>query len=239
MSLVSAERSNLKDLRRGQLVSAAVEVFAQKGFHEAKMQEIADKAGVGKGTIYEYFSTKDDLFLAVYDSWMDEFEAAMQHAESAAMTPISKADALIETTISFYEKHSAHAAILLEFWAHALRSEDAHFLSRIREMKETLAALGAKVTKQLVALKAFTPVDIDSFTRLELGMSDGIFLQWILDGKRYPLREAYKFRQSVIGSGLLTTPFRKLLSPKTAKRIQKGFLDVPQDASKKPAKKNK
>lgn len=227
MSSTLPQPLHKKDLKREQLVAAAVEVFSKKGFHAAKMQEIADAADVGKGTIYEYFKTKDELFLAVYDSWMDAFEAAMHRASDAALDPLSKADAIIETAIDFYEKHSAHASILLEFWAHALRSDDPHFLSRIREMKSVVGEIGARVTKQLIGLKAFVDVDVPSFTRLELGISDGIFLQWVLDGKSYSLRDAYKFRQSVIGNGLMNAPLRKLLSPKTMPRLKKGFYAPP------------
>ncbi|MFM7775265.1 MAG: TetR/AcrR family transcriptional regulator [Candidatus Kapaibacterium sp.] len=218
------DTSDIRTAKRDLLVRAAVTVFSQKGFHAAKMQEIADAAGVGKGTMYEYFDTKDELFLAVYDAWMDAYEAAMEEAGARSKDPVATADALIETTIGFYEEHALHAPLLLEFWAHALRSEDPHFLDRIREMKRRMADLGARVTKSMVSLKAFRKVDVESFATLELGISDGIFLQWVLDGQRYSLRDAYKFRQSVIGSGLMQTALRKIMESRTKKRLEKGFL---------------
>ncbi len=220
------EMSELKLTKRAVLIQAAIRVFSQRGFHATKMQDIADAADVGKGTLYEYFSAKEELFLAVYRSWMDAYEAAMEEAARSSIDPVSKADALIDTTIDFYEHHAEHAAILLEFWAHALRSEDAQFIDRIREMKKKLSDLGVRVTKQLISLKAFNDVDVQSFARLELGISDGIFLQWVLDGKAYSLRDAYKFRQSVIGSGLMSPTLRKLLSAKTKKRLSEGFLST-------------
>ncbi len=218
------ENTELKQTKRELLIASAVRVFSQKGFHAAKMQDIATAADAGKGTLYEYFATKDELFLAVYRGWMDEYEAAMETAGRSTMNPVATADALIETTIDFYERHAEHASLLLEFWAHALRSEDPQFIERIREMKKKLAEIGAKLTKQLIALQAFNEVEVQSFARLELGISDGIFLQWVLDGKQYSLRDAYKFRQSVIGSGLMSTSLRRLLSSKTKKRLSEGFL---------------
>lgn len=224
MSPQRSRTDEAKEAKRQLLIHAAIQMFAQKGFHEAKMQDIADFAAVGKGTLYEYFETKEELFLAVYDSWIDEYEADMTRQSEKGLEPVSKASALIDTTVEFYEKHADHAAILLEFWAHAIRSQNPHFLNRIREMKLRLSKLGGKVAEELVKLKLFVEVDIESFTRLELGMSDGVFLQWVLDGKTYPLRDAYKFRQSLVGSGLMTTGLRKLLSPKTDKRLKQGFL---------------
>jgi AcrR family transcriptional regulator len=223
---ITKDTSEAKKAKRGLLIAAAVAVFSQKGFHAAKMQDIADAAGVGKGTMYEYFDTKDELFLAVYDAWMDSYEEAMEQAGTRSKDPVATADALIDTTIGFYEQHALHAPLLLEFWAHALRSNDPHFLERIREMKKRLAQLGSRVTKNMIAMKAFREVDVQSFARLELGISDGIFLQWVLDGQQYSLRDAYKFRQAVIGSGLLQTGLRKILSLKTKKRLEQGFLSM-------------
>jgi TetR/AcrR family fatty acid metabolism transcriptional regulator len=215
----------LIDAKREQLINAAIRVFADKGFHQAKMQDIAIAADVGKGTIYEYFATKDELFLAVYDSWMDEYEKAMEAAMEDHIDPVTKADALIDTTVDFYEKHASEASILLEFWAHAIRSNDEHFLERIRRMKQKLTAMGREITSQMKKLKLFSEVEEESFALLELGISDGIFLQWILDGQSYSLRKAYKFRQSVIGTGLMTPALRTLVSVKTDKRLRAGFLD--------------
>lgn len=48
--------------KRQQILAAATQVFARKGFHQAKIADIAAAAGVGKGTVYEYFPSKKDLF---------------------------------------------------------------------------------------------------------------------------------------------------------------------------------
>ncbi len=232
MSPQRSRTEEAKEAKRQLLIHAAIQMFAQKGFHETKMQDIADYAAVGKGTLYEYFATKEDLFLAVYDSWIDEYEADMLRQSERLLDPVSKASALIDTTVEFYEKHADHAAILLEFWAHAIRSQNPHFLDRIREMKSRLCELGGKVAQDLIKLKLFVDVDIESFTRLELAMSDGVFLQWILDGKSYSLRDAYKFRQSLIGAGLMTNTLRKVIAPKTDKRLKQGFLK-PKSSNKK------
>ena len=54
-----------KEARPGDIVAAALAVFAEKGFAGARIEEIARRAGVSKGTVYLYFETKDDLFRAV------------------------------------------------------------------------------------------------------------------------------------------------------------------------------
>lgn len=54
-----------KEDRPGDIIAAALSVFAEKGFAGAKMEDIARRAGVSKGTLYLYFETKEDVFRAV------------------------------------------------------------------------------------------------------------------------------------------------------------------------------
>jgi AcrR family transcriptional regulator len=53
------------EVQPGEIVSAALEMFAEKGFADAKLNDIARRAGISKGTLYLYFETKKELFRAV------------------------------------------------------------------------------------------------------------------------------------------------------------------------------
>lgn len=57
--------------KRALITDAAVEVFAEKGFHSARVSDIARKAGVADGTIYLYFKNKEDLLLSIFEEKMD------------------------------------------------------------------------------------------------------------------------------------------------------------------------
>ncbi len=210
--------------KRDRILASAVRVFAKSGYHATKIQDVANEAGICKGTVYEYFASNDELFLAMYDRWMQDFEFAMQTCISQSSDPLSQADALIDTAIEFYESRAEDAPLLLEFWAHALRTNNPAFLERIQSMKALVSGVGAEITTRLVALKAFSKVDVQSFALLELGISDGIFLHWVLDGQTYSLRDAYKFRQAVIGAGLMNPALRLALRTRTSKKLKQGFL---------------
>src|SRR6476469_3777018 len=54
-----------RDERRGQLLGAASEIFVDRGYHAAGMDEIAERAGVSKPVLYQHFSSKLELYLAV------------------------------------------------------------------------------------------------------------------------------------------------------------------------------
>jgi TetR/AcrR family transcriptional regulator, fatty acid metabolism regulator protein len=212
-----------KDAKRADIVKAAADVFSRTGYHETKMQDIAEAAEIGKGTIYEYFRTKEDLFLAVYDAWMSEYEEVVRLRVDAATDAISKVDAIRDSAVEFYETRGTQAPLLLEFWAHALRTTNPAFLDRINETREFLRTLGSRLARELVDAGWFTNLDADAFAHLETGISDGIFLGWVLEGRGFPLSKAFTFRQSMIGLGLLTDDARKVLAPKLTSKLKRGF----------------
>ncbi len=66
--------------KRAQITEAAVEVFAEKGFHAARVSDIARRAGVADGTIYNYFKNKEDLLLSIFEEKMDILLAGVAEA---------------------------------------------------------------------------------------------------------------------------------------------------------------
>jgi AcrR family transcriptional regulator len=69
--------------REKQIVEAALAVFGERGVAGARLEEIAQRAGVGKGTIYLYFASKDDLFRAVVQHTVVEAVMRFTEAERA------------------------------------------------------------------------------------------------------------------------------------------------------------
>src|SRR5512147_1085226 len=57
----------LADARRNQILDAATQVFAEKGFHDATIRQVAKRAGIADGTIYLYFENKDELLIGIMD----------------------------------------------------------------------------------------------------------------------------------------------------------------------------
>lgn len=64
--------------RRKQILDAATQVFAEKGFHRATVKEIARVAGIADGTIYTYFASKDEVLLAILDRLNETTERKQQ-----------------------------------------------------------------------------------------------------------------------------------------------------------------
>lgn len=212
-----------KAVKRADILHHAADAFSRSGFHNTKMQDIATLADIGKGTIYEYFRTKEELFLAIYDAWMESYESSIQERVDKATDAIGKVDAIRDSAVEFYMSRAEQAPLLLEFWAHALRSKSELFRERALRNRTFLRNLGVQITDELVKTGWFTKVDAASFTMLEAGISDGIFFAWLMEDRGFPLDKAFTFRQSVIGLGLLAGDGRTLMKDRLEGKLKKGF----------------
>jgi AcrR family transcriptional regulator len=80
-SISAPRRERRKEARPGELLDAALDLFVEKGFAATRVEEVAVRAGVSKGTLFLYFPTKEELFKAVvrenlsgrFREWNDEF----------------------------------------------------------------------------------------------------------------------------------------------------------------------
>jgi AcrR family transcriptional regulator len=73
--------------KRNRILDAAFEVFTEKGFHRATVAEVAEKAHVGKGTVYLHFAGKEALLLAIFDALIDRLLGALDRALSESADP--------------------------------------------------------------------------------------------------------------------------------------------------------
>jgi AcrR family transcriptional regulator len=85
-------RAQLIKARRAQILDAAAEVFAEKGFARATTKEVASKAGVSEGTIYNYFGSKEDLLIGLMNR-LGDVQLRRMHFTSDQLAQALKQDA--------------------------------------------------------------------------------------------------------------------------------------------------
>lgn len=79
-------RPNVSDERKIQIINAAEDVFTKKGFDEARMDDIAEETGLSKGTLYNYFKSKDDLIIAILDRIFQREFRAFENIDLSTMS---------------------------------------------------------------------------------------------------------------------------------------------------------
>jgi AcrR family transcriptional regulator len=95
------------------IFQAAVEVFAESGFDQAKMDEIAQTAGVAKGTIYYHFKSKEELFVGLMNEGIQRLVDCAKSNIDLHRSPTAQLKALIESHVHFFVQNSKLAKLLL------------------------------------------------------------------------------------------------------------------------------
>lgn len=94
---------DLEARRRAEILDAAEKAFANTGYAETDVQVVADILGVGKGTVYRYFPTKRDLFLATVDRGLGDLSVAMEAIMAdASLDPIDMIRSAFEAYLAFF-----------------------------------------------------------------------------------------------------------------------------------------
>jgi len=99
--------------KRLQILEAAITVFARDGFHKAKVEDIALAAGVGKGTVYHYFSSKEDLFQAMLEMSFNKYRTLMRVPFKVPGGLHQRLESLLLTHLEFVWQYRKMAQLLL------------------------------------------------------------------------------------------------------------------------------
>ena len=111
---------------RDYLLAAAAQVFAERGFHGATLDEVAAVAGFTKGAVYSNFNSKDDLFLALLESRYQSATTSLRAYLEAAGRPHHAADFLGRVADELNDATTEHwGALYQEFLVYALRNPEA------------------------------------------------------------------------------------------------------------------
>ena len=107
-----SRREDQKLRTREQLLDAAAELFAQRGYHAVSVDAVAAAAGYTKGAVYARFADKQDLFLALLDRWLAEQAEGLTTADGGGADGFAAA----------LDRDRIWNLLLLEFVLHALRT---------------------------------------------------------------------------------------------------------------------
>jgi TetR/AcrR family fatty acid metabolism transcriptional regulator len=103
--------------KRPLILQAATEVFAEQGFVAVTVAEIAERAGIGKGTVYEYFTSKDELLFAVFE-WMNEgISHRIRDLLVETGTTHDRLRRMLELGAEITREQVEMQAVVLDFWA--------------------------------------------------------------------------------------------------------------------------
>ncbi len=177
-----------KNKKRREILDAAMRVFAREGYHRAKMEAVADEAGIGKGTVYEYFKSKTDLFLALHDHMIAELKNFYMKELAKVTEPVVMLERFIDVAFQTFRLWEPFFLVFFDFWAEGGRGEQQDLLqTRLRdayaESRNDIAAIIAAGVKD----GSFRCDDPLLTAANILASLDGLVLQWLCDRNAFDL----------------------------------------------------
>ena len=169
---------------RSSILDAALNAFANKGYHDTRLDEIAENSHTSKGSIYFYFPNKERLFLALVDQFANLLERRITEAIQGETVAMAKVEAALEACLSTFGKYRRQAKVLL---VQASGLGNAFEMKRI-EINERFAGLIEEYLHEAVAQGEIEPIDAAIVSHAWMGAIYNLVIRWVYTGEPEPSR---------------------------------------------------
>lgn len=164
---------------RSKIMDSAVKLFSTRGFSAASVDEICEEAGISKGAFYHHFESKQALFLALLDSWLQAIDNAIEASKDKTAP-----ETFMQMTEAFpyiFETAGDGLPMFLEFWLQASRDKTIWeaSIAPYRRYHKYFTSL----IKKGVDEGSFVEVDPELTSRMIVATAMGLLLQSLLDPK--------------------------------------------------------
>lgn len=194
------EKSSDGAMRSESVLSAATAMFAEHGFQDTDVQDVADAASVGKGTVYRLFPTKRALFLAAADRAMQLLHADVQAAVNPADDPLNQIACAIRAYLDFFARHPDFVELLIqERAAFRDRAKPTYFLHR-----EANIGPWKQLFQRLIAAGRVRDLSVDRITDVMSGLVYGTMFTNFFAGRRKSSASQAEDIMDVVFCGILT-----------------------------------
>ena len=164
---------------RTRILEAAVQVFAQKGYHETRVDDIVAESKTSKGSVYFYFPSKQDIFLGLIDMFSGLLESRLSEAFQKEKHGIEQMDTALHVCLKLFSQYRTLAKIAL-VQAVGL---GAVFEERRREINQRFAQIIQTRLDQAVSDGSIPPLQTELAARIWVGALNEIVVHWIYTGE--------------------------------------------------------
>ena len=172
-------RPDVREERRDQILDAASEVFSEKGFQKARIDDIVEKSGLSKGALYWYFKSKDDIVIGIFERL---FSREARDLEALLSSGGSASDRLLQYTdrVTQDVKHVLRfASMAYEFISLAFRNKyfKKAFKHYLREHMDILVP----ITQEGIDSGEFRAIDPQEAAIAVAALFEGTLALWVYD----------------------------------------------------------
>ena len=182
--LTSAAEPTRAERRRERILEAALDVFSERGYGDAAMDEIAAGSATSKGGLYFHFPNKHALFGALLDRTADLLMHRLEAAVADEPDALRKADAAIDRVLDVFGDHRRLARLFL------IDAHTREFAPRLLAIRARFAALIARHLDEGVRQGRIPPCDTRLAGTVWFGAVNEVVVHWLIDPDAPPL-ESY------------------------------------------------
>ena len=196
--------NNMRENKKIRILEAAIHLFAQNGYARTAVADIAVYADIGKGTIYEYFDSKEDLFFAVFEWYKKETgSAATVEISVLRASAADRLEALNNSLMSMWDEMKDVFVLVMEFWAASSSSNmRERFQAAFKQLYQDYRRIVSDLIVDGISRGEFRDdIDPEIIAAALVGTWDALFLQaWFDDS----------FDLATTSKGFLNTVLRGL-----------------------------
>lgn len=193
------ERSTTLDKRRI-LLDAAVRVFARRGYHAARVGDIAEEAGVAHGLLYHYFKSKEEVLETIFnDTWSELLAAVSDVEESGDPANVQLRHVAAILLRSWRRQPDLVRVLVLEV------TRSAELGQRVSDVRDAMAAIERIVTRGQEAGELRSDLDPRLASVVFYGAIEEILTGWVLELLPYGDEDVARAEETVVeilGGGL-------------------------------------
>jgi len=184
-----------KKQKSKEIAQAALKLFSLKGYAATSVGQIAKTASIGKGTVYEYFHAKEDIFIAAIMEWMSHFELQLSERIKGIKNPAARLYAVAEINMELVDPgHSNDLKLTLEFLHHSMLEGGVLYKNRylVKDMHAGVRKIVVNTLLDGISKGVFRPEiarDAEKIAINLLAYLDGISLHSILSKNYFDLKE--------------------------------------------------
>ncbi|MFC2081391.1 TetR/AcrR family transcriptional regulator [Bacteroidota bacterium] len=191
-----------KELKKQDILDAAIKVFALKGIVKTKMIDIAKEAGIGKGTIYEYFRSKDEIIGESIHAFLNQLDSVNIDPSVSDMDSMQLLLSVIDGWTKILTEDPAEAKVMIDIWAESIRMEEKNKANIMLEVLEKYRQYLKSILDRGIEKGEIRPIDTKSLAALIAATLDGLYVHWIIGKEQVNLEESVEVYKSTLISVL-------------------------------------
>ncbi len=177
-------RPDVSEARKNQILDAALQVFARRGFHKARMDDIAQESGLSKGALYWYFRSKDALIEALVDKLFTREIRNLERLASSRNRPVpDRLRELSRNVLKSLDQWKPVLPVLYEFYALATRPGPVR--SALQRYYRYYLATLTKLIAEGIARGELRTVDPNIMAMIFMVQFEGLMLLWVIDPETF------------------------------------------------------